>query len=275
MKECIACIFCCLLPAALCHAEETPARAVKVPFELLKTQHIVVQVKINGKGPYRLIFDTGAPITLINNKIANAAGVIPKNYRRPLFAPFGSLGQFSIKTVQLGKVVAKDLPTVVMDHPTVSLMAEHMGPLEGIIGFSFFGRYRMTIDYQAKELTFVPTGFQPPDLMKQMMDNLTAASQKPEPQILRSAALWGFAITKDRGDDEAGVIVSAVWQDSPAASAGLKVGDRLLVLDDHWTDSITDTYRAAAQVRPNTAVTATICRDGKERQLTLRVKAGQ
>ena len=47
-----------------------------MPFELLKSRHMAVQVKINGKGPYRLIFDTGAPMNLINNKIAKEAGVI-------------------------------------------------------------------------------------------------------------------------------------------------------------------------------------------------------
>ena len=48
--------------------EKKAAPPIAVPFELLKTQHMVVNVKINGKGPYRLIFDTGAPVTLINNK---------------------------------------------------------------------------------------------------------------------------------------------------------------------------------------------------------------
>src|SRR5262249_457786 len=45
-------------------------KTVTVPFELLKTQHMVVEAKINGKGPYRLIFDTGAPVNLLNNKVA-------------------------------------------------------------------------------------------------------------------------------------------------------------------------------------------------------------
>ena len=50
---------------------------------------MAVQVKINGKGPYRLIFDTGAPTNLINNKLAKEAGVIDQEGRQgprlPLF----------------------------------------------------------------------------------------------------------------------------------------------------------------------------------------------
>jgi len=34
--------------------------AVKVPFELLKSGHMAGNVKVNGKGPFKLIFDTGA-----------------------------------------------------------------------------------------------------------------------------------------------------------------------------------------------------------------------
>ena len=48
---------------------------VKVPFDLLKTQHMTVMVKVNGAGPFRLIFDTGAPVTLLSNKVAKAGGL--------------------------------------------------------------------------------------------------------------------------------------------------------------------------------------------------------
>ncbi len=37
---------------------------------------MVVRARINGKGPFRLIFDLGAPITLLSNQAAEASGVI-------------------------------------------------------------------------------------------------------------------------------------------------------------------------------------------------------
>src|SRR5262249_30605019 len=42
--------------------EET--KPVVVPFETLPSGHMTVMVKLNGKGPYKLIFDTGAPTLL-------------------------------------------------------------------------------------------------------------------------------------------------------------------------------------------------------------------
>ena len=41
--------------------KEAPKASV-VKFELLKSGHMAVDVKVNGKGPYKLIFDTGAPV---------------------------------------------------------------------------------------------------------------------------------------------------------------------------------------------------------------------
>lgn len=72
---------------------------VKVPFEILKTGHIVVSVKVNEKGPYRLLFDTGAPVTLISSKVATEAKVI-----KP------SLGFSSL--VQVGKLTLNPLKSV-------------------------------------------------------------------------------------------------------------------------------------------------------------------
>src|SRR5579862_2274651 len=56
--------------------KEAPPKPITVPFEMLKSGHITVMVKVNGKGPYRLIFDTGAPLTLINGKLAKESGVL-------------------------------------------------------------------------------------------------------------------------------------------------------------------------------------------------------
>ncbi len=47
-----------------------------VSFEMLVTNHMLVDAKINGKGPFRLIFDLGAPVTLLSNRASEAAGVV-------------------------------------------------------------------------------------------------------------------------------------------------------------------------------------------------------
>src|SRR5947209_5834954 len=77
-------------------------KPVTVPFELLRTKHIAIQVKVNGKGPYRLIFDTGAPITLLNTKVGTEAGLIKKGQPRPLFNLFNATGFTKIGKLEVG-----------------------------------------------------------------------------------------------------------------------------------------------------------------------------
>jgi len=259
----------CLGPGA--RANVGDEKPITVPFDTLKTQHIVVMVKLNGKGPYRLIFDTGAPVTLINNKIARDSGVVPKD-SKPMLPLFGSPQQHKIKVFELGGVRAENASAIIMDHPLLTAMDKVIGPVEGIVGLSFFGKYRVTIDYQAKEMTFVPVKFTPPDVLSAI-----EALQKgggPKTKVVAPAGQWGFSVSKDPKDEQPGVTVEHVVAGSPAAAAGLRVGDRLLTLEGRWTDSVADCFVAAANVQPGQAARLVVLRDGKEVELRVRVQAG-
>ncbi len=236
MKRTFIAVCVALFAAGSVRADDKDAQPVTVPFELLKTRHMVVQVKINGQGPFRMIFDTGAPVTLLNNKTALVTGVIQK-------AGEGLAVLLS----------GKSLPKL-------------------IVGLSFFGRYRMTIDYEKKQMTFVATGYQPADMMSRLMTMLTSGKQ--ERKILTPAGQWGFSVEKKKDDTEAGVNVKAVLDGGAAALAKLQAGDRLLTLDGRWTDSVDDVYRAAGHVRPGTTARLLVRRDGKEMELTVNVKSG-
>jgi S1-C subfamily serine protease len=130
----------------------------------------------------------------------------------------------------------------------------------------------MTIDYQKKEMTLVPNGYVPGDAMQGLQDKLMKSAlggQKPEPVVMAPAAVWGFAVDKEKGDEDAGVQVTEVLAKGPAAAGGLKAGDRILTLDGRWTDSVGDTFVAASSVKPGKAVTLVVKRDGKELKLTV------
>ncbi len=255
------------------------AKSVTVPFIQLPSGHITVQVKIDDKGPYQLIFDTGAPITLLNNRIAKDSG-ITKGINAPFFAPFGALGEVKIKKLQVGNQVAEDVSAMIMDHPTVGLFndafASKFGKIDGLVGFPFFARFKMTIDYKEKTLTFEPNGFKPPDVIKAVEAMMTDAilGGNSAPKVLSPAGQWGLTVRKAKDDEEAGMPVTEVLDGSPAAAAGIKKGDRLLTVDGRWTDSLGDTYTAAGFVKPGSTVNVVVQRDGKEIKIKMKPLAG-
>jgi PDZ domain/Aspartyl protease len=245
-------------------------KPVVVPFELLKTKHVTLDIKVNDKGPYRVIFDTGAPMTVLNSKLAKEAG-LPKGG-----GIFGGRPAV-VKKLQVGDTTVEDVPIVVMDHPLVELMSKEkdIGELYGIVGFPFFARYKMTIDYKAKQMTFTPNGFQPPDVLKEMEATINGLlSGKQAAQVLAPAAQWGMVAEKAKDDDDAGVTIKEVLPGGAAAAAGLKAGDRLLTLDGRWTDSLPDLYTAAGYVKAGTAVKVVLTRDKKEMTITVKPTAG-
>jgi S1-C subfamily serine protease len=133
----------------------------------------------------------------------------------------------------------------------------------------------MTVDYAAKEMTFVPNGYQATDAMQDLMQTvMNALMSKPEPRIAAPAGLWGLEIAKGSSDDSEGVDVKTVLSGGPAAEGGLKAGDRILTIDGRWTDSIADAYVAASYAKPGKPVTVVVKRDGKEVKLTVAPKTG-
>lgn len=252
----------------------TEEKPLVIPFELLKSRHMAIDVKVNGKGPYRLVFDTGAPMNLITNKLAKEAGVMDPKEKKPAFALFGAMGQKEMKLLEIGDAKIEKIPAIVMDHPTVAAIAAEVGPLEGIIGFPFFARYKMTVDYQKKELTLVPNGYVPGDYMEGLMNKIMSAQNQKDPPIVAPAAVWGFVVDKAKDDEDAGVEVKDVMKYGAAAAGGLKAGDRVLTIDGRWTDTVADTFLAASLVKPGREVIVVVKRDGKDVKLTVKPGKG-
>jgi hypothetical protein len=263
------------LTAVPVRADEKTGEAKTIKFELLKSMHMALQVKVNGKGPFRLIFDTGAPAIVVNNKLAKEAGVLSKDTKRPPITLFGAMGQFPLKSLEVGPIKLEDVQAMVVDHPTVAAMSDLFGPIDGIVGFPFFARFRTTIDYQAKEMTLSPVDYKPADIMQTMMATMMERMNDPnKPKILVPPAQWGILVDKSSTDEDPGITIKDIFKGSAAEKAGLKTGDRLLTLDGRWTDSILDLFEAATYVKPGQTVAVKIKRAGKDLELKVTPMAG-
>jgi hypothetical protein len=248
-----------------------PNAPVVIPFELLSSGHIAIMAKVNGKGPYRFIFDTGAPTLVMSERVAKDSGVLPKDFRKPFFTPLGNLGDFNIKTLEVGGGKQLDISTNVWNHPTVELLAKTDGPLEGLIGFPFFAHYDLAINYKAKTLTLTPCAYKPLDTKELMAESMSGNSVAKAPVVTEPL---GLKFEKPAGDSAAGVKVTDVYKHGPAEAAGIKTGDRLLTLDGRWTDTPADCAAAASSITKPGEYPVTIFRDGKTVELKITVSPG-
>lgn len=245
-------------------------RPVVVPIEIVGSGHIALRAKVNGHGPYRFIFDTGAPTLLISERVGKAAGILPVAFEKPFFAPMGNLGEFVVRSINVGGARQAGLVADVWNHPTVELLGRQFGPFEGLMGFPFFAHYVVTLDYKARTLTLVPSRFVPQDTKVKMTTRL---SGQIKAKTWTAGQTIGLRVTRSAKDPRPGVTVTEVLANSPAAAAGFKVGDRLLVLDGRWTDAPEDCYDAASAMDAG-PVTVKLLRDGKPLTFMMTVVPG-
>ena len=141
------------------------------------------------------------------------------------------------------------------------------------MGFTFFARYKTTIDYHAHQMTFEPIDYRVRDLLKDLPDRrmgLKVARQR----VLAPLGIWGWRLGEPTGAlSSPGVPIAAVYGGSAAARAGLKPGDILITLDGRSTTSVTDVFHAAANVCAGRETAVVVVRDGKEQTLTLHLRS--
>lgn len=132
---------------------QAPMQAFSVPFEL-DHGHIFVSVFVNGKGPYRFGFDTGA----------SGIGRVDASLTAELqLAAVGTARTSDgIRTATANEVSVEDLRLGSIDRQDVALLSRDynagrkpgLKPIQGIIGRDFFADALVSIDYPARTITF-------------------------------------------------------------------------------------------------------------------------
>ena len=139
---------------AVSGAAAQSTKSIEVPFEFVHNQ-IVVQVKIGGKGPFRMLFDTNTDPSTIDAATANELGlqVGSKGYT----ATGGGTEQNTIhatrlQNVEVGGVMAREVAAATID---LTKLSQKMGTtIQGVLGYSFLKDRIVQIDYPNLKLRF-------------------------------------------------------------------------------------------------------------------------
>lgn len=275
-----------LLPQPASRADDTskqkPERAaakevrVEVPYRLTDTKHLMVRTKINGRGPFNLIVDTGAPAVFITKNVAKKAKAEEGEKGWVNFDSFELEGGLKVEKAR-GRI--EDL--VQLDG--MNGMGLAGVELHGVIGYNVLAKYRIEYDLTRDKLAFEPLAFEPPPLLP-LGGKGGEGIQSMGPMVKMLTTLLGIKPnfeTAPRGftgieyDEKDGkVLVKAVLADSPADKAGFKVGDHITSVKTDTIDSGKNLTRALAKAGVGSKWRFYLTRAGKELELVVELGKG-
>lgn len=270
-----------LLPA-LAADEANPARVknrtYKIPYKLTIPKHIVVRAKINGKGPFNLILDTGAPALILATRAAKKAGV-EANERG-----WATLDRLEFEG---GLKMPATLARIETPFQLEGMNGMGLAGLEihGLIGYQAIAGYRMEIDFTSDKMIWTELDYKPSralglgsagggqgglEVFGSVMGTLGKfLGRKAVPEI----ALRGFHGMSLIDADEH-PRVDAVLEKGPAGSAGLRVGDVVTKVNGRTVTNVADVLRFVRSIPPGKPVVLTVRRKDSTSEIRFTTAEG-
>lgn len=124
-----------------------------IAFRLLGGQTVVVSARVNGRGPFDFVLDTGTTTTLIERGLAEQLALDPLDGVQ-LVTTSGS------RVVPRSRLGCLSLGEIQVAHLTV-LVSDLVGPrsasesIRGILGQNFLERFNYLLDYERRQIVFV------------------------------------------------------------------------------------------------------------------------
>jgi hypothetical protein len=259
-------------------AKKLGAKRFEVPYRLTIPKHILVRAKINGKGPFNFILDTGAPALFVSTKACARLGVKRDK------SGWGTFDRFEIE----GGVVLEKARGRIEDPFQLEGM-NGLGlagaELHGVIGYNILAQFRMEIDFTRDKMTWTPLDWTPKAPMGiggkggqgglEIMGTIMAAlgkflGRKATPDYVYRGFL-GFGVTEDDGV----VVVRNVLAKGPAGEGGLKAGDRLVKIKGRSVYGLDGLQELTRNVVPGDKLTVKVQRGPDKKEVDLTITAGE
>lgn len=269
-------------------------RSFQIPYRLTDTNHFLVRVRINGKGPFNFLVDSGAPSLYIATETAKKVGLKPDQ------------AEFWTRVDRLdleGGAHLKGVKARVED-PFQLVGMNALGlpgaSIDGILGFTILARFRLEIDLTQDRMTWTRLAHEPRDppvpkrrpgekggepLGIQAMNTLGSFAKglafflgKQPEEEQRPHGFLGLEWIERVEAGRSQVNVSRVLPGSPAANGGLQSGDRILKINRRVIEGKKGARAALSESQPGDIVAMVIRRgtgvDSHELELTLTAGEG-
>jgi hypothetical protein len=274
-------------PAAPPEPDPTIGRSYQIPYRLTNTNHYLVRVRINGKGPFHFLVDSGAPALYVGTAAAKAIGLKPSE--DDFWTPVDRLDLE-------GGAVLKDVKARVEDPFQLTGMNALGLPgttIDGILGFTILARFKLEFDPTRDRMTWTRIAYQPRDpfipklpkgvkppvppevqamqMLGPMMKVAAVIVGKQPEDVIHPRGFLGVELAEPQAGD---VRIAAVWPDTPAARAGLKAGDRLVNVLGHEIKGLESAHATVAGMRQDAEVKMEVRRGEEMMEVTLTAGEG-
>ena len=256
----------------------------KVPYRLTQTNHYLVRVRLNGKGPFNFLVDTGAPALYVGTEAAKAVGLItPED---DFWAKVETLDFEGGATLAGVKARVED-PFQLVGMNALGLPG---AKIDGILGFTILARFRLEMDPTLDRMTWTKLDYAPPDPPtppKGAKQDLPAEMQimQAAGPMMKFASIFlgkqpeeqlsprGFLGLELKEVDD-GVNLAAIAPGSPAERAGLKPGDSLIRLAGKRIGTRKAAHEAVKETKIGDKVAVVLRRNGETIDATLTASEG-
>jgi PDZ domain/Aspartyl protease len=259
----------------------------QVPYQLTDTNHFLVRARINGKGPFNFLVDSGAPALFIATETAKKIGIKPN--QSEFWTPIDRL-DLEGGAYLIGIKARVDDPFQLVGMNALGLPGTS---IDGILGFTILARFRLEIDLTRDRMVWTRLDHEPPDVA---VPKPKVGEQGGAPMGIQAMSALGplakglaFLMGKQpavdhqpRGflglewseKDNAGrkvVFIVAVLDGSPAARSGIRPGDQIVRLNDHDIDSLKDAQTALANIHAGEQIALIVDRGPSSPNRVLRL----
>ncbi len=265
-------------------ADPEVGKSYRVPYRMTDTNHFLVRVRVDGKGPFNFLVDTGAPALFIGTEAAKKIGLVADP--EVFFTPIGKL-EFEGGASLTGMKARVEDPFQMVGMNALGLPG---ASIDGILGFTALARFKIELDPTDDRMTWTRLDYEPKDpfvpkaaLKAQASGEMRAMNalgpiaklaaalvgKQPE-EVLNPQGFLGLALIEGDGR----LRVSAVLADSPASAGGVQAGDAIVRIENRPVATIKDAHEAVARLRPGDQIKMSILSDGQIEELTLTAGEG-
>jgi serine protease Do len=262
----------------------------RVPYRLTDTNHFLVRARINGKGPFNFLVDSGAPALFISTETAKKIDLKPS--AAEFWTPIDRLELEGGSRLTGLKARVED-PFQLVGMNALGLPG---ASIDGILGFTILARFRLEIDLTKDRMTWTrldydprdppvpdhkpgekgggaPTGVQAMSILGPLAKGLAFLMGKQPEEQLRLRGCLGLEWSEQVISGRKQIFVQGVLEGLPAARGGIHPGDQIVRINGQVIEDLKVARTTLSEVHPGDPVPVMIRRgsgaNARDLQLTL------